>query len=326
MGRIDYAILGAGALGSVLGGHLARAGHAVALLARGERAAQIEREGVVIRGLADFAVRVPVVRDPSALGGARVLIVATKTPGTAAALATLRHATFDTVFSIQNGPGKNDLLAQAFGPQRVLGALADTSAELLADGGVLFTRNVKLVIGELPAGTSERTQRLARAIDAAGVRCLDSAQVLSLEWSKFCAWTGLMAVSVTTRLPTWQFLSDPDSALVIVRLARETARLAQALGIPVTDDAVLPVASLAHGAEADAVARLVAMGARYRADAPRHRMSSLQDLDGGRALEVHETLGFAVAKARELRLALPLLGAFHALVAAIDPARRAGTP
>jgi len=324
--RADYAILGAGAIGSVLGAHLARAGHAVALLARGERAAQIERDGVVIRGLAGFKVPVPVVRDPATLGGARVLIVATKTPGTAAALAALRHASFDTAFSIQNGPGKNEILAQAFGAARVLGALADTSAELLAGGEVLFTRNVNVVLGELPSDTSERTRRIAHEIDAAGVRCVQSGEVLSREWSKFCAWTGLMAVSVTTRLPTWRFLSDPDSALVIVRLVRETARLAQALGIAITDESVLPVASITRDSDADAVAAVTALGARYRATAPDHRMSSLQDIDNGRPLEVHETLGYAAAKAAELRLDLPLLRTLYPLVAALDPARRARGP
>ncbi|MCW5621976.1 MAG: 2-dehydropantoate 2-reductase [Burkholderiales bacterium] len=326
MDHADYAILGAGAIGSVLAAHLARAGHTVALLARGNRAAQIERDGVILRGLAEFSVQLPVVRNPTALGSARVLIVATKTPGTAAALAALRHANFDSVLSIQNGPGKNDLLAQAFGPQHVLGALADTSAELLASGEVLFTRNVNVVIGELPSGTSERTQRIAREIDAAGVRCVESAQMLSREWSKFCAWTGLMAVSVTTRLPTWQFLSDPDSALVIVRLVRETARLAQALGVDITDESVLPVASMARGTEGDAVAKVQAVGMRYHATAPDHRMSSLQDIDNGRPLEVHETLGYAVARAAALGIDLPLLDAVYRLIASLDPGRRTPGP
>ncbi len=323
MDRADYAILGAGALGSVLGAHLANAGHAVALLARGARAAQVERDGITLRGLAGFTARVPVLRDPSALRAARVLIVATKTPGTAQALAALRHASFDTAFSIQNGPGKNELLAEAFGRERVLGALADTSAELLDGGEVLFTRNVNVYIGELPAGSSERVQRIAREIDAAGVRCTGSTQVLSLEWSKFCAWTGLAVVAVTTRLPTWKFLVDPDSALVIVRLVRETARLAQALGIALTDESVLPVASITAGSEDDAVQRVTALGERYRSTAPDHRMSILQDLVRGRALEVHETLGHGVAKAAALGLELPQLDAFYHLVAALDPARQA---
>ncbi|MGE0582440.1 MAG: ketopantoate reductase family protein [Steroidobacteraceae bacterium] len=326
MERADYAILGAGAIGSVLAAHLARAGHAVALLARGERAAQVERDGLVIRGLADFVLPVPVLRDPATLASARVLVVATKTPGTAAALAALRHATFDTVFSIQNGPGKNDALAQAFGTAHVLGALADTSAELLAGGEVLFTRNVNVVVGELPAGTSERTRRIAREIDAAGVRCVVAPDVLSREWSKFCAWTGLMAVSVTTRLPTWQFLADPDTASVIVRLVRETARLAQAIGIAITDESVLPVASLARSTDDEALAMVRAVGERYRTTAPGHRMSSLQDIDRGRPLEVHETLGYAVTRAAALGIELPVLEAFYRLVAALDPGRRAPGP
>ena len=36
MPDFDFAVLGAGAMGSILGGHLARAGHSVVMLARGE--------------------------------------------------------------------------------------------------------------------------------------------------------------------------------------------------------------------------------------------------------------------------------------------------
>ena len=38
MREFDFAILGAGAIGSILGAHLARAGHRVVMLARGTRA------------------------------------------------------------------------------------------------------------------------------------------------------------------------------------------------------------------------------------------------------------------------------------------------
>jgi 2-dehydropantoate 2-reductase len=221
MAEFDFAILGAGAMGSIVGAHLARAGHSVAMLARGARAAHLEQHGLTIRGLAQFTVAVHTLRDPAALGGAGALIVATKTPGTEAALAALRHAHFGVTLSIQNGPLKNDLLAAAFGAERVLGALADTSGELLADGEVLFTRNVNILVGELAGGTSERAEQLARTIDAAGVRAAATPAILSLEWSKFCPWVGLMALAVTTRAPTWEYLSDPDSALLLVRLVRE---------------------------------------------------------------------------------------------------------
>ena len=98
--------------------------------------------------------------------------------------------------------------------------------------------------------------------------------------------------------------------------------LARALGITVSDRAVLPVASLCADAESDAVAIVMRIGDEYRRNAPTHRMSALQDVAAGRPLEVHETLGYACEKARALGLDLPLLAAFTRLIAAIDRARR----
>jgi 2-dehydropantoate 2-reductase len=323
MPDFDFAILGAGAIGSIIGAHLSRAGHSVAVLARGSRAQYLAAHGVTLRGLAEFTVPVHLIRDPRTLANADTLIVATKTPGTAGALAALAHARFANCFSIQNGPIKNELLCQTFGRECVLGAVADTSGELLAGGEVRFTRNVGIYLGELDGGLSERVQRLATLINASGVAASASAQILTLEWSKFCAWTGLMVLAVATRAATWKFLSDPDAALLLVRLVREVGTLAGALGIGLSDQAVLPAATLCAVAEAEAVACVMRIGAEYREKVPAHRMSALQDVEAARALEVNETLGYACDKARSLGLQLPLLNSFTALVRAIDRTARA---
>ena len=314
----EFAILGAGALGSILGAHLARAGHSVVMLARGKRAEQIRTAGLRITGLAEFAIQVDTVSDATQLTSAKVLIVATKTPGTAEALASLRHLEVDAALSIQNGPLKNELLAEAFGEQHVLGALADTSGELLPDGRVLFTRNVNIMLGELAGDAGPRAQRVAGLLDAAGVRATAVRGIRSLEWSKFAAWVGLLALSVTTRAVTWRYLSDPDSALLLVRLVREMGRLTRALGIDLTDESVMPVATICGGSEADAVAAVERVGREWQSKAPGHRMSSLQDLEAGRPLEIHETLGYALRKAAQIHIPLPLVDAFYRVVAAVD--------
>ena len=298
MPEFDFAILGAGAIGSIIGAHLARAGHSVVMLARGARGAYLEQHGLTIRGLSELSTPVRTLRDPHALQSAGTLIVATKTPGTAAALEPLRAAQFDVTLSIQNGPLKNELLAAAFGAEHVLGALADTSGELLPGGEVLFTRNVNIYVGELTGGDSARAQHLAHTLASSGLHATATAEIQTLEWSKFCGWVGLMALAVTTRALTWRYLSDRS---------------------------VLPAASLCAAPESEAVAILMSIGEEYRRSAPTHRLSALQDVEAGRPLEVHETLGYACAKARELGLDLPLLAAFTRLIAAIDRTRRAAS-
>jgi 2-dehydropantoate 2-reductase len=321
MAQFEFAVLGAGAMGSIVGAHLTRAGHSVAMLARAARATQLEEHGITIRGLTEFTTAVRTVREPALLHSADTLIVATKTPGTMQALTALRHADFGVTLSIQNGPLKNEILTEVFGAARVLGALADTSGELLSDGAVLFTRNVNILVGELGGGESARAQRLARALDTAGVRAAATPEIVTLEWSKFCCWVGLMALAVSTRALTWKYLSDPDSALLLVRLVREMGRLAQALGIGLSDRAILPTATLCAVNEDEAVSIILRTGAQYRLSAPEHRMSALQDVQAGRPLEVNETLGYALEKARALKLELPLLECFTRLIAAIDRVR-----
>lgn len=323
--RAEFAILGAGAIGSILGAHLARAGHSVVMLARERRAAQLRSDGLKIKGLAELSTPVSALSDASQLRGAEVLVVAMKTPGTAEALEPLRKAEIGVAFSIQNGLWKNDALAGAFGADRVLGCLANTSGELLPSGEVLFTRNVNIYVGELAGGASQRADRIARAIDSSGVRSTAVPDVLSREWTKFVGWAGLMLMSITTRAATWRYLSDPDCALVLVRLVREAAALAKAAGVTLTDEnTLLPLQGILNSSDEAAVEAVRKAGHDFKSNSPNHRMSSLQDLEAGRPLEIEETLGDAVRRAQALQVPLPLLEAFYHLAAAIDRTRRTG--
>lgn len=319
----EFAILGAGAIGSIIGAHLARAGHRVVMLARGKRGEQLQRGPMRITGLADFAVEVPTLVDPAKFAGADTLIVATKTTGTVEALDALRSADVGVALSIQNGVWKNDQLVRCFGRERVLGALANTSGELMPSGDVLFTRNVNIFIGELDGGDSERAQRIATAIDTAGVRSTAVPDILAREWTKFVGWTGLMAMSVATRTTTGKYLSDPDCATLLVRLVREMHALATASGIALTDQhSLLPIRTIVASPAAEAVAAVVRAGEQFALSAPDHRMSTLQDLDAGKPLEIEETLGDAVARANAHGLSLPLLETCYRLVSAIDRTAR----
>ncbi len=326
MNKVDFAILGAGAMGSIVGAHLARAGHSVVMLARGRRAAQIRSDGLSISGLVQFSTPVQVIDDPTQLREAQVLIVTTKAIGTAESLKPLAGAQIGVAFSIQNGVMKNDLLAAAFGRDRVLGALANMSGEMMPSGEVLFTRNVNVLIGDQRGGIPEPAGALARTIDSSGVRATAVPDILSHEWSKFAAWVGLVGVSITARTVTWKYLMDPGAALVLVRLVREVHLLASRAGVALTDDSMFPVASLCAGTEEAAVRTMNDIGRQFRDNAPQHRLSTLQDVEAGRPLEVEETLGFAAQMALREGLSTPLLDAFRHLATAIDRTSRPTPP
>jgi 2-dehydropantoate 2-reductase len=313
-----FVILGAGALGSIIAGHLARAGEDVMIVARGDRARYVRQHGITITGVADFTIACPVITDPGELREADVLIVAVKTYDMAAAVASLHHLKVATVLSVQNGVLKNAQLADAFGAEKTVGAATFLSGEILPDGQVRFTSNQILYVGELPAGTSARVQQLVEACARAGMQAEATAHIQTIEWSKFVAWIGHMAVSVLTRLETAKFRSDPDAALVCTRLMRETAGLAAQWGIALEDMPAFPVKTIISGTEAAGVEHVRERGARAQARASMQRMSSLQDLERGQRLEVEETLGYVVTNAVTAGLAVPTVDTCYRLISGIN--------
>lgn len=307
-------------MGTIFGACLARAGHSVAVLVRERRAEQVRANGLRLTGLEDFTVQVPVLTDPSQLRRAGVLIVAMKTLGTAAALEPLRHVRFDAVLSLQNGAFKNDRLVEAFGRAAVIGALSDASGELRPDGSVLFTRNVMTLIGDLE-GDGARAATLADLLEGAGIRTRAVPDIVGREWSKFCGWAGYMTMAVATRAVSWKVVLDPDGARLIARVTREMAALAAARGIALSDDSMLPIVSMARGTEEEAASAVMKKNENMQAAAPLHRMSSLQDFEAGRPLELEETVAVALREGRERGVPMPTLDALYHLCRTLERIR-----
>ncbi|MBI2803183.1 MAG: 2-dehydropantoate 2-reductase [Gammaproteobacteria bacterium] len=310
-------ILGAGALGALLAGHLSQAQHRVQLIARGARADHLEAHGVAIHGLSEITARCEVVRGPADVTDADLFINTVKTYDSVAALASLRHLQPRVALSVQNGVVKEDELCARFGRTAVLGTMADFSGEVTDDGSVLFTRNIYFHLGELDGSMSARAMSIATAINSAGINTRAVDNIQSIAWSKYTGWVALMVLAVLTRKTTGVYLSDPNIARLTAQIVREMAQLSAALHIPLIDASPIPVARVLAASDDDAVTVVQATGARMHAAAPTHRMSSLQDLLRGRRLELEETVGHALRKAAELDLKLPTLETCYRLASAV---------
>lgn len=316
---MQFTIVGAGALGSILGAHLIAAGHAVIMIARGARATQLKDRGLRLRGLREFDLPCQVVAPGAAIATPGVLIYTVKTYQMDDALAALGSLRPDAVFSVANGVMKNEQLTAVYGPECVLGCMANVSGELLASGEVSFTRNVRMPLGPLPGYRGPAAASIAAAIDAAGVITPAVDDIETAEWSKFAGWLAMFTLAVIARTTTGVYLENAGLAALAVKLVKEAVALARARGITLVDQSPIPVVSVADAATpAAAVEILRDIGRNLIAQAPTHRMSALQDFEAGRRLEVHETLGYAQREAQRLAVPAPTIAYCYELVAGLD--------
>jgi len=315
---MQFTIVGAGALGTILGAHLIASGQAVTLVARGARAAQLRTQGLRLRGLRDFDLPCTVVEPGAAIPAPGILIYTVKTYQMDEALNALATLRPDAVFSVANGVMKNEQLMAVHGAGRVLGCMANVSGELRTDGVVEFTRNVRMPLGPLPGYRGPAAADIAAAIDAAGVVTPAVDDIESAEWSKFAGWLAMFSLAVIARTTTGVYLENAGLAAVGVKLAKEAVALATARGITLVDQSPIPVVSVAQAELPAAVEILRDIGRNLIAQAPTHRMSALQDFEAGRRLEVHETLGYAAREAARLGVPAPTIAFCYELVAGLD--------
>lgn len=308
---MKFVIVGAGALGSIYAAYLARGGHDVALVARGARAAALAAHGLSVVGQDTFTARCAIVTDPATLRQADVVIVAVKTYDTENALAPLKGLKANNAFSVQNGVLKNRQLAGIFGEQAVLGAVGMLGGDVLPaegklPGAVRYNVAGPTIIGDVAGGVSGRVREIVDALETAGLKAQASEDVTSIEWSKFVFWSGFSTVAILTRLPTWQFMADADTALIAARVMRETAAVAIRHGVRLQDTGFTSQAFI-NGSEQDATRAAQAHGERLRVNAPDFRQSILQDADRGRRLEIHETLDYTLELANKYGIETPTL-------------------
>lgn len=319
---MHFTIVGAGALGTILGAHLVASGHQVSCVVRANRAQQLRMHGLQIEGLQRLSETCSVVTDPSAVQQTDVLIVGVKTYQTAAAIGSLAHLKPQLAFSVANGVKKTKQMIDVFGKQATIGCMANISGELLADGKVDFTRNVCLHIGALENSQLKETAELARLINEAGIVCRAEKHIQCVEWSKFVGWVAFMALAVITRAKTADYLLNPSIAALACRLIKEMAAIAQAQNIPLVDQSPMPVRTIADHSLDAALQAILDVGREFATNAPAHRMSSLQDLQRGAQLEFEDTLGYAVELAKQYRLPAPTINDCYDLVAGIDAINR----
>lgn len=313
------AVVGAGAIGGSIVHVLAQAGLDPVLIARGESARVVARDGLRVKraGVEEIS-RPRVFSDTRGLGPFDAVIGTLKGQDWAAAtslFAPLIGPSTCLVPAINGIPwwyfqragGPHDgarlqtldsdgILLASFASECIVGGVVYMAATRPAPGVIDWPTGKRLILGEIGAGGGSRVVDLASAFRAAGMDIDESADIRREIWMKLLGNAGFNSISALTLTSVVEILDDPNLRAVCGDTIRELLAVAASVGITLD----VPVE-----------ARLD-MGRRLGA----FRTSTLQDFEAGRPLETAALLEAPCEIGRLTGVATPVLSTLGRLLRA----------
>ena len=286
-------IVGAGAVGGLIGARLAHAGVHVSAIARGETAAALAAHGWRLQiGGQTIVAPVRVARNASELPPQDVVIVAVKATAMTSVAPIVRVLVHPeaTIVTAMNGVpwwffhglsgeyeglplatiDPDGVIAAAIPVERVVGAVVHLTCSTPQPGFVRHGVGNRLIVGEPKGGSSARLLALAESLREAAFEVEVSPRIQNDIWYKLWGNMTMNPISAFTGATADRILDDPLVNQFCLDVMAEAAAIGAAIGCPIAQS----------GADRMAVTRK--LGA--------FKTSMLQDVDAGKAVEIDALL------------------------------------
>jgi len=306
-------IIGAGAIGSVVGGLLTKAGRDVTLIDQWpEHVEAMRRQGLQLSGTCgDHVIRVKAIHVhelQSVTQPFDAAFVAVKSYDTewATALVLPYLAPPDgVVVDFQNGINDERLAAVA-GRGRTLGCVITIGAGLYEAGHAMRTdtQSIGFKIGELDSKDSERAQRLAGVMnDVAGAKV--TTNLFGERWSKLTVNCMANPIAGLSGLGSAEVRSVPGPARIAIQLAAEAISVGRGCGFEVEPIYGIDTQHFVDAAAGRGTDRLLADMAASAKGLAGGRPSMLQAVMRGRRTEIDYLNGYVVDQGRRVGVKTP---------------------
>jgi 2-dehydropantoate 2-reductase len=318
---VRFVVVGAGGVGSFVGGSLARAGHEVTLVGRGAHLRAVAERGLSVRGVrASFDVHLPATDDVARVATPDVVLLAVKAHQVAPIAERVGALANEgcTIVTMQNGvpfwffDGFGGPLAGtrlrtvdpdgsvtgAIATGSVVGCVVNTGTRILQAGTVEQVGTVAYTFGVPNGDATSRARDIVAAFLSAGLGAVLEPNIRREVWMKVASNATLNPVSALTRATAEQMVDDGAVVAVMREAMAEQLAVGAALGLDVRMSIDERIA-----------------GNRVFGD---QRTSMLQDVEAGRSLEIDAIVGAVVEIAALVGVDVPATRRLYALVRLLD--------
>jgi len=297
---MKIAVVGAGAMGSIFGARFTQAGHETVLVdVAAPLVEAINADGVtIVRGEEETTTRVPATSDPASVGAVDMVVFCVKCYHTPAAAELARPLVGpDTVVaSLQNGWGNGDALAAAYPAEQITLGVTYHSGLVQGLGRVVHPAEQPTIVGSFTDGASDGADRLAQALNDAGLEAKVATPVRPEIWKKLILNAATLPTAALTGMHAGALTACDDTHALVSETAQEAVAVARA-----------------QGYEIDLQERVDAIHGLLTKAGP-SKASMLQDFEAGRRTEIDVINGAVVKAADETGVAVPLNRALVQLV------------
>lgn len=245
--------MGAGSIGSLLGGFLAEAGNNVTFIGRYEHVNAIKHNGLHIKGLINKHVteikaetRTENIRERD-LDLILVTVKAYDVVQASIQIKPLIKSQTNILF-LQNGIGIEDEILKIVGGNFLRG-VTFCGADLRCPGNVLCTGFGGTIIGRFPSNSLRQAERVSKILEEANIPCQISSNIQGVVWAKTLVNAGINPFGTITELKNGELMKSSDLKKLMEETIQEGMTVAERLHVRLEND---PVQLLSKTAEATA--------------------------------------------------------------------------
>lgn len=296
------AVIGAGAMGSIYGGHLSLKNDVYLVDTNPEIINAINSNGLVLDEEGKSNIYRPhAVTGTNGLEPADLVIIFVKALYSRAALESSKHiiAPHTYLMTLQNGSGHEDILSEFADTSRIIIGTTEDNGAVLAPGHVRHGGKGNTNAGMLAADSEGFLPKLRDNFKECGFNLKIHSNIQQLIWNKLFVNVALSAVTGLLKCEMGFIASDENAFALSKALLHEAVSAAHALGLEADEEKLIDEIRAVSG------------------NSPQGITSICADLRAGRRTEVDTISGSVIKSAKKTGVNVPchefIVNAIHAM-------------